>query len=215
MSAAAEVAVIVIAKEPRPGRCKTRLAPPLTEVEAARVARAALGDTLRTVAAAGCGRRVLALDGDRGPWLPSGFEVVPQASGDLGRRLASAFAAVGGPALLIGMDTPQLTSAAVEAAAARLADEGIDAVLGPAADGGYWAIGLREARAEVFDGVEMSSPRTARMQRARLRALGLRFADLEPLRDFDTFDDARRVAELCPGTEFARELAALPCAATC
>jgi glycosyltransferase A (GT-A) superfamily protein (DUF2064 family) len=86
-------------------------------------------------------------------------------------------------------------------------------VLGPAADGGYWAIGLRRARAEVFAGIEMSSPRTAELQRARLRALGVRFAELEPLRDFDTFDDARAVAELCPTTEFARELATLPCVA--
>jgi uncharacterized protein len=213
MSSGARTAVIVIAKQPLPGRCKTRLAPPLTETEAARIARASLTDTLRTVAAARCGRRILALDGRPGSWLPPGFEVIAQSQGGLGARLAAAFAAVDAAALLVGMDTPQLTAEAIEAAIARLADPGIDAVLGPAADGGYWSIGLRRADAAVFEGVEMSSRRTAELQRARLRELDLSCAELQLMRDFDTYEDARAVAALCPETEFARELAALPCAA--
>lgn len=98
--------LLVIAKEPRPGWVKTRLTPPFTASEAAALARAALADTLSAVAAAPASRRVLVLDGTPGPWLPPGFDVVPQCAGGLDERLAGAFAGCDGPALLIGMDTP-------------------------------------------------------------------------------------------------------------
>ena len=102
--------VIVIAKAPVPGRVKTRLTPPLSPTQAAALARAALEDTLAAVAAARlAGRRVVALDGDPDGWLPDGFELVAQRGGGLAQRLARAFEDVGGPALLIGMDTPQIT----------------------------------------------------------------------------------------------------------
>lgn len=202
------VAVIVLAKQPLPGRCKTRLCPPLDPVGAAALAEAALADTLETVAVAGVGRRVLVLEGTPGPWLPSGFEVLEQARGGLGERIAAAFEAVGGPALLIGMDTPQLTAEAIEAAAAELMGEA-DTVLGPAPDGGYWAIGLRAPDGRAFEGVPMSSALTLAAQRRRLRELGLRWRELEPLRDFDTITDAYEVARLCPDSRFARVLAEL------
>ena len=69
--------LLVIAKEPRPGRVKTRLTPPFTPEEAAALAEAALADTLDAVARTPAERRVLVLDGTPGPWLPAGFEVVP------------------------------------------------------------------------------------------------------------------------------------------
>jgi uncharacterized protein len=201
-----EVTLIVIAKEPMPGRCKTRLSPPLSPAEAARLAEASLADTLEAVAAAPARRRVLALDGRPGSWLPPGFEVVPQMGGGLDVRLAGAFETVGGAALLVGMDTPQLGPSAVWSAAAELLREGVDAVLGPAEDGGYWAIGLRSPRRAVFSGVPMSSPATLSAQRRRLRDLGLRWRELELMRDVDTIDDARAVAALCPGSAFAAAL---------
>jgi hypothetical protein len=135
--------------------------------------------------------------------------VVDQGGGGLDQRLANAFEAVGGPALLVGMDTPQLTVAEIEKAAAGLARGGVDAVLGPAADGGYWAIGLREPRAAVFEGIPMSSARTARHQRRRLRNLGMSWRELPTLRDVDTIEDADAVASLCAGSQFARVLAAV------
>ncbi len=202
------VALVVIAKEPRPGRSKTRLCPPCTSEEAARLAAAALADTLEAVAAAPTrGRRVLALEGEPGPWLPAGFEVVPQRGGGLDERLAGAFDAVGGPALLVGMDTPQLTPTLLAEGAAVLHEPGVDAALGPASDGGYWAIGLREPDPDVFLGVPMSTANTGPAQAARLRALGMRFVELPLLRDVDTIADARAVAALTPRTRFARRLA--------
>lgn len=204
-----EVTLLVIAKEPRPGRCKTRLCPPLAPSQAAALAAASLADTLEVVAATPAARRRLVLDGEPGPWVPHGVEVVPQGPGGLADRLGEAFAGVAGAALLVGMDTPQLTVPTLERAAARLTESGIDAVLGPAYDGGYWSIGLRRPDRAVFAGVPMSSRATCHRQRRRLRALGLRVAELETVRDFDTIDDALAVAERCPGSRFARQLAAV------
>jgi uncharacterized protein len=199
--------LIVLAKAPLPGRAKTRLCPPLSPTRAAALAEAALRDTLDAVASVPV-RRLLVLDGAPGDWLPAGYDVVPQRRGGLADRLAGAFVAAGGPALLVGMDTPQLTPARLGYGLDRLSEPGVDAVLGEAVDGGYWAIGLRAADERVFAGVPMSSPRTCAEQRARLRALGLCVAELGPLRDVDTFDDAVAVAATAPATRFASALAA-------
>ena len=94
------ITVLVIAKQPVPGRVKTRLVPPCTHEQAAALAEAALTDTLHTVLTVPASHRVLVLDGEPGPWLPPGFDVVPQCGGLLDERLAAAFAAVRGPALL-------------------------------------------------------------------------------------------------------------------
>jgi hypothetical protein len=200
-------ALLVMAKAPVPGRVKTRLCPPLTPEQAAALALAALEDTLAAVAASAAARRVVVLDGEPGAWLPAGFEVMPQAGGALGARMAAAFAAVATPALMIGSDAPHVTPERLDAGLAAL--EQHDAVLGPADDGGYWAIGLRQPAAGVFDGIPMSAPGTAAAQRARLAALGLSVAELAPLRDVDTIEDARAVAAAAPAGRFAAALAAL------
>jgi uncharacterized protein len=200
-------ALVVLAKAPRAGRSKTRLCPPCTAHHAAALACAALVDTLDAVLATPAARRVLVLDGPVGDWLAPGIEVVAQRGGGLDERLANAFADVGGPALLIGMDTPQVTPVGLAHGLDRLAAPGIDAVLGPADDGGYWAIGLREAQASAFLGVPMSSALTGRVQYARLRQLGLRVAMLPALRDVDRIADARAVAASAPDGRFARALA--------
>jgi glycosyltransferase A (GT-A) superfamily protein (DUF2064 family) len=190
------VTLLVIAKEPRPGRVKTRLTPPFTPREAAGLAEAALADTLDVVARTPARRRVLVLEGAPGPWLPPGFEVVRQCAGGLDERLAAAFAHCDGPALLIGMDTPQVTPALLAVDFA-----GCDAYFGPAADGGFWALGLAEPDPGLLRGVPMSTPLTGAAQRARLT--GLRVRDLPELRDVDTADDARLVAGAAPHGRFA------------
>jgi uncharacterized protein len=200
-------ALMVLAKAPRPGRSKTRLCPPCTPRDAAALARAALTDTLDAVLATPAARRVLVLDGPVGDWLAPGVEVVAQRGAGLDERLAHAFADVGGPALLVGMDTPQVTRGDLARGLARLAAPGVDAVLGPATDGGYWAIGLREAQPRAFLGVPMSTAWTGRAQHERLRRLGLRVALLPALRDVDRIADARAVAALAPAGRFARALA--------
>ncbi|OIJ90019.1 glycosyltransferase [Streptomyces sp. MUSC 14] len=194
--------LLVIAKEPLPGRVKTRLTPPFTPQEAARLAEAALADTLHAVAATPATRRILVLDGTPGDWLPSGFEVLPQCAGGLDERLADAFAHCAGPALLIGMDTPQVTPELL-----TVDFTGCDAWFGPAQDGGFWALGLAAPDPALLRGVPMSTPQTGAVQRERLLAAGLRVRDLPRLRDVDTAADARAVAALAPHGRFAARLA--------
>lgn len=200
--------LLVIAKSPAPGRVKTRLTPPCTPEQAARLAGAALGDTLAAAARTRRAvRRVLVLDGASGPWLPRDFEVVPQRGDGLAARLAAAFQAAAGPAFLIGMDTPQVTPELLDAGLAAL--DHADAAFGSALDGGYWGIGLRHPEPAVFHDVPMSAPSTAAFQRARLDDLGLTTALLPPLRDVDTIADAHAVAAIAPHTRFATTLATL------
>ncbi|MGE5135739.1 MAG: TIGR04282 family arsenosugar biosynthesis glycosyltransferase [Gemmatimonadota bacterium] len=196
--------LLVIAKQPVPGRVKTRLVPPCTHEQAAALAEAALTDTLHTMLMVPARRRVLVLEGEPGPWLPAGFEIVPQCGGPLDERLASAFAAVSGPALLIGMDTPQVTPGLL-----TVDWRAADAWFGPAADGGFWALGLRVPDPALLRGVPMSTPATGAVQRARLLAAGLRVADLPRLRDVDTAADAVAVACEAPRSRFAARARAL------
>jgi rSAM/selenodomain-associated transferase 1 len=196
-------AIVVMAKEPLPGRVKTRLCPPLEPEQAAALAEAALADTLAAVAWTPAPRRVLVLDGSAGAWLPSGFEVVAQRGDGLAERLANATRDVGEALLFVGMDTPQITRALLCGALEQLARPGVDAVLGPTTDGGYWTIGLREPDPDVFHAVAMSSAATGAAQRARLGQLGLATTMLGPLRDVDTYDDAVAVAALAPWSRFA------------
>jgi glycosyltransferase A (GT-A) superfamily protein (DUF2064 family) len=198
-------AVIVIAKQPVAGRVKTRLAPALTYAQAAEVAGAALVDTLRVAAAVPAERHVLAFDGDAGGWLPPGWSLTPQPDGDLDRRLVSAFAAAGdGPALLVGMDTPQITIAQILA----FDPDRFDACLGFAADGGYWAIGFREPdrHADLIEGVPMSTSYTGAAQLSALKSRGLRVQLLDELVDVDTIAEARLVSAQHPDLQFSTAL---------
>jgi glycosyltransferase A (GT-A) superfamily protein (DUF2064 family) len=214
-----------MAKEPVPGTVKTRLCPPLSPDEAAAVAGAALADTFAAVAACSAERRVVALAGSPGPWLPPGFEVIHQRGASFGERLANAWADVGGPGVQIGMDTPQVTAADLDAllplvgrpgasgpgvaqpALGRTAAQGRlgrTAVLGPAQDGGWWVIGWDGGdAAAVFDGVPMSTGQTGRAQLRRLRRLGFLVVPAPVRRDIDTIADLWAVASAAPALETA------------
>ncbi|MFC1401886.1 MULTISPECIES: DUF2064 domain-containing protein [Streptacidiphilus] len=204
--------LLVIAKSPEPGRVKTRLSPACTPELAAGLAQAALADTFAALARVPAARRVLVLEGPTGPWIPSGWEVVPQSGGGLDVRLADAFGAVsdpdGGPALLVGMDTPQLRAQVLAEALSQGSRAGADAWFGPAADGGFWAFGLARPDAELARrlllGVPMSCSSTGVALQDRLAQAGLRVATLPVLNDVDTVADAAEVAALAPGSHFAR-----------
>lgn len=202
-------ALLVIAKQPIAGRAKTRLTPPCTPQQAATLADAALRDTLDAVARTRVNRRVLVFEGDAKPWCPAGFEVIAQRGGGLGERLQAAFDDVAQPALLIGMDTPQVTPAQLGDAVRALADTRVDSILGPTADGGYWCVGFREPVAGAFTGVPMSAVHTYDHQRRRLTELGVRIGVQPLLRDVDTIDDAEAVAADAPNTRFAHALEAI------
>ncbi|QXJ19781.1 TIGR04282 family arsenosugar biosynthesis glycosyltransferase [Actinomadura graeca] len=201
--------LVVIAKEPVAGRVKTRLTPAYTPGEAAVLAEACLRDTLAAVAAAGAARRTLVLEGAPGRWLPEGFAVLAQRGGGLDERLAHAFADAyaGRPLVLIGMDTPQVTPALLGRACRGLACCG--AVFGPAADGGFWLLGLRRPDAALLRGVPMSCAGTGAAQLRRLLAAGLRVGTLPVLADVDTAADAAAVAAAAPEGRFAAAVRAL------
>lgn len=195
--------VLVLAKEPLPGRAKTRLQAAFSPEETATLAAASLSDTLAAVRSSRIPRRVLVFDGDPTGWH-DGLEVVRQRPGDLADRLAAAFTDVAaGPerrTLLIGMDTPQVTAGLLESSWGSA-----DAVLGLSEDGGFWAIGLRAVDPiEVFAGIEMSTERTGAAQLGRLIDLGLAVALLPPLRDVDEPADADCIADGWPDLAFSR-----------
>jgi uncharacterized protein len=208
--------VLVMAKAPEPGKVKTRLCPPCTPVEAAAIAEAALADTLDAVVACHADRKVVALAGRAGRWLPPGLEVISQRGGELDERLVLAWDDIrctsGGWGLQIGMDTPQISAA--------LLDEQLDAltraprtrrlrgrsraVLGPAVDGGWWLIGLPGSDPHpVFAGVPMSTSHTGRAQARRLRSLGLDIVLAPELRDIDDAEDLHRVVAEIPDSRTA------------
>jgi len=206
--------LLVITKAPVPGRSKTRLTPPCTPEQAAAIASAAVGDTLDVVRATLVQRRVVALDGAPGELDLTGCVVVPQVEGNLGTRLAHAFADAMQPpdgelpTLLIGMDTPQVTSALLTDALDRLVAAGPGtAVLGTAPDGGWWALGVHSAVAAlVLPGVPMSRDDTAVLTRAALEQAGLTVLDLPQLTDIDHFPDALSVATQCPAGSRTRRV---------
>ena len=151
---------------------------------------------------------MLVLDGDPSEWADR-IAIVPQRGRGLDERLAAAFADLGGPAVLVGMDTPQVTPLQLSAAVAQLQAPGTGAVLGPARDGGYWLIGLPGPDDAAFLGVPMSTAATGAAQLARLRGQGRRVELAPVLRDVDRWDDAVAVAASAPTTRFARAVAAL------
>jgi rSAM/selenodomain-associated transferase 1 len=205
--------VVVIAKEPVPGRVKTRLTPPYTPAQAAALAQAALADTLAAVSETPVARRVLALDGTPGDWLPPRFSVIAQRGAGLDERIAwaledaQAFLPV--PVVLIGMDTPQVTPGLLAAAAEPLVSGTADATFGMAEDGGFWLLGLRKADPALLLGVPMSRPDTGAQQLLRLEQAGLRVQTLSALVDVDTAAEAERIAAATPGSRFAACLAAM------
>lgn len=230
------LAVLVLAKAPEPGRVKTRLCPPLTVEQAADLAAAALLDSIAAATGVPGGRVVVALTGllERSARRSAltealrGVRIVSQRGDGLGERIAAAHldavallrAAAPLPAgarlpamrtLQIGMDTPQVDAALLTAADTTLTAPGVDAVLGLAADGGWWALGLRRpADAVLIADIPTSRDDTGERTLDALRADGLRVALLPDLTDVDTVDDIEAVAAASPGTRFAAAVRALP-----
>ncbi len=210
--------VLVMAKAPVPGQAKTRLAPVVGEDGAAKLAAAALLDTLTAAATAyPVGRRVLALTGDLGRACRAaeirreveGWLVVQQGGQSFGARLSDghrqAHRLCGGPVVQIGMDTPQVSGPLLRRVG-DLAHASGRPVLGPAEDGGWWVlVTTHPSQAAVLTGVPMSQPDTGRLTAAALTAVGAAPQDAPTLRDVDEAGDAIAVAAEFPHTAFARE----------
>lgn len=194
-----EPTLLVVAKAPVPGLAKTRIAADVGDDLAARLAAAALLDTLAVATASGL-PVVVALTGDLDAAAESAalrralapHRVVGQRGDGLAARLAAAHAdaASDGAVVQIGMDTPQITVDDLSEAARRV--RGGRRVLGPAADGGWWLLGLPDAReATRLLGVAMSSAETGRRT---ADVFGGEIDELRVLRDMDTWADATTIA---------------------
>ncbi|MPZ96542.1 MAG: DUF2064 domain-containing protein [Propionibacteriales bacterium] len=197
--------VLVVAKLPVPGLAKTRLAANVGDETAADLAAAALLDTLATVIRSGL-RCVVACTGDTSEAARRGevrtalgqHAVIRQRGDTFGDRLAAAHhdAAVvldGEPVLQIGTDTPQLAAQRLRLAADLL--DHLPAVLGPASDGGWWALGVSSSmHAAGLTDVPMSRADTAAQTVDMLESQGLEVTRLPELTDVDTIEDAREVA---------------------
>ena len=182
--------LIIMAKSPRLGRVKRRLARAVGDVAAIRFYRNSLSHTVLRLAQDPRWRTLLAVDPDGD--IRAGFERMPrrlarvkQGEGDLGRRMRRLFAALPpGPAIIVGGDIPAIEAEHIAHAFALLGQN--DAVLGPAPDGGYWLIGLKRAPKALapFAGVRWSSPHALADTLANLQ--GKRIAFAATLADVDT-----------------------------
>lgn len=197
------ISVCVFAKPAIPGRIKTRLVPDLGEIGAVQLASAMLCDVWSVVQSVTGVVPVLAA-AERGPFeidVP-GERIWLQRPGDLGVRIEGILQyglQFGPAAIALGADSPLFRAEHLEQAIGCLAEN--DAVLGPAADGGFYLLGVRDCPSGLLADVPWSSDETCRATEHRLRMHGMRVGTIPSLFDVDT------MAEL---ETLRRELAHLP-----
>jgi uncharacterized protein len=184
--------IVIMAKAPVAGLCKTRLIPALGAQGAAQLAHRMLLHTVHTALAANVGTVELSMSPgpDAFDWaalgLPSALHVSDQGSGDLGERMARAAQRAGDAAeaiVLIGTDCPALTSEVLQQAANALQDH--EASLVPTADGGYALLGLQRFAPSLFEAMPWSTDAVCSLTRQRIQQLGWRLCSLPTLHDID------------------------------
>ncbi|MBK9168628.1 MAG: TIGR04282 family arsenosugar biosynthesis glycosyltransferase [Bryobacterales bacterium] len=188
--------LILFAKAPVPGRVKTRLAVHVGAEKAAALHRAFALDTLGVLrqAAGLAGARVeIHTDTPTDAWDGLEVPVRLQAAGDLGARmlaaLDAALAAGDAPACIVGSDAPALPAAHL----VDLLSRDAEAALGPAEDGGYYAISCRRTHPRMFHGVRWSHGETLLDTEAAMRACGLTTERGPAWRDIDDWEDVVRL----------------------
>ena len=183
--------LVIMVKEPRPGRVKTRLAREIGNVPAAWWFRHQSARLIRRLARDPRWQTWLAVSPDTAMWSrvwPAELRRLPQGAGDLGDRMGRVMRSLPpGPVLVIGADIPGITPAHIEEAFRALS---ADAVFGPALDGGYWLVGLKRVRipATLFRGVRWSSPSALADSKASLGG-GFSVSEVAELHDVDTLAD--------------------------
>lgn len=188
-------AVAIFLKAPRMGGVKTRLAAEIGARQALRLYRVMVSHTLAVVRETGYPTTVWFAPADAGPevrhWLGEEWSLRPQASGDLGARLAAASHAVepGQGWIALGGDCPALTADLLRDAAG-IVERG-EIALGPTPDGGYYLLGGRTPLPDLFSSMPWSTDRVLPETRARLARAGAGWRELPALRDVDTAADAR------------------------
>jgi len=196
--------ILIFAKYPEAGKCKTRLAKGLGDENALRIYKALLHHTL-TVVASTPYRKILFVDppehvSDAPAWAPGMDSYLPQSDGDLGKRLLDAITSrfdQGATALLLlGCDCPQISKESVTSSFIAL--ENADVVLGPTFDGGYYLLGLKARHASLFQDIPWSTEQVLTKTLNILKIQSLSYISLDSFSDVDTLDDYRRVQHLEP-----------------
>lgn len=201
-------ALVIFAKAPVPGQVKTRLCPPLTHDEAATLHGSFVIDMLECTKVA---TTKLKLPFDRYlACAPSStlvffqimeerqsVKLIDQVGDDLGARMQQAFATLFGKGyqrvFLVGTDVPSLPLDHYKQALALL--DAHDVVLGPALDGGYYLLGLKQPRPELFADIAWSTDHVLAVTQEKAAGLGLKVALLPSWRDVDTIDDLRALID--------------------
>jgi hypothetical protein len=198
------VPVAIMARVPAAGRVKTRLCPPLTPDQAARLARCFLQDRVEQLAAIPEASPLVAftpadLETELRRLLPGDVRLVPQEGADLGARLdrilTDLLVESGTGAIAIDTDSPTVPTDYLRQACTHLARATADVVLGPCEDGGYYLIGLRQPAPALFREMPWSTAAVLDETVTRVRRLGLRLALLPPWFDVDRAEDLDRLRE--------------------
>jgi uncharacterized protein len=183
-------AVAIMAKASAAGTVKTRLVPPLTYEEAAELNTCCLSDVAANIMVAATQAPIQGfaayhpLGSERffDNLLPDGFKLLPPKEATIGRSLFNAaqdlLAAGYGSACLVNADSPTLPTEILVETVRRLREPGDRIVLGPAADGGYYLIGLKQFHRRLFEEIDWSTERVYRQTIARAGEIGLAVASL-------------------------------------
>jgi rSAM/selenodomain-associated transferase 1 len=220
----------VMAKAPQPGKAKTRLCPPLLPEQAARLSAAFLRDITENIVAAS---RQVPIDGciayapmgteawfdghladGTGFVLADGSPMMPENVHGFGRCLLHAVQAMlgsgYGAACVVNSDSPTLPTSVLVEAARALLEEGERVVLGPADDGGYYLLGMKQAHAHLFADIVWSTDTVAEVTRIRARELGISVVELPVWYDVDDASALTRLrAELGDGARAPATFACL------
>ena len=187
--------LVLFARYPVAGECKTRLIPAVGAEGAAAIHRKLAGRTADLLRASN-GRAVIAYTGSDAAqfeqWLGEGFEFVEQVEGDLTDRLCAFVDRA--PVIFFGADTPDLGAHHIASAIAGL--ESHEVVIGPADDGGYYLIAMRRSLPELLVDMPWSTDEVLPETLRRLQAMGIEPLLLETLSDCDRPEDLTRWPEL-------------------
>lgn len=186
----AEPRIIVFVKAPRPGFVKTRLAEAIGDEEACEAYRRLTETVLARLTSLPHVEIRFTPDDAKDEiiaWLHKGWVAAPQGEGDLGRRMHRAFMEADGAAIIIGSDCPYLEPSDMEIATKALQTH--DMVLGPAADGGYWLIGLTAPHPTLFEGIHWGTDTVFAETLANAESINLSSQLLRELIDVDSVND--------------------------
>ncbi len=190
--------VVVVAKEPVPGKVKTRLSPEISPADAARLYRCFLLDRVNGISTMTGVNRAVAYTPEEAigtfSALPlDGFELFPQRGADLGERLNNIFLdklANGYDAVsIVDSDSPDLPNHLIRESLQLLLSKQAEVVFGPCHDGGYYLVGMSKPHPELFRGIPWSTASVLSLSLEKSRNLGLDVKLLSFWNDLDTFED--------------------------